>query len=289
MRRLAAVMLVSLLLAVPASSYAQIPFAFFKASVNLTVQFPGTDKNGNPAVSVRKLSSNDILNLALGRSLTTKPDKNTEILALAMDDGSPGADSKLIVYNPSANSVTTTVWAQSNATLVFNGVEDSSGVGIAIRSRHQEPRRHRRVLVRLPITAIPLHAREHLLRLRPVADAEQRKTPLRERLVRRRAVLPLRRDPIARLEGVPIRRRRLLPSMLPQSNPAQHVLTQEPIALVPRVQTRRELGRRALEVPRIHAPNRFDARVTRRASREPERAQRQAERGAHGTSSTLRS
>jgi hypothetical protein len=131
MRRLAAVMLVSLLLAVPASSYAQIPFAFFKASVNLTVQFPGTDKNGNPAVSVRKLSSNDILNLALGRSLTTKPDKNTEILALAMDDGSPGADSKLIVYNPSANSVTTTVWAQSNATLVFNGVEDSSGVGIA--------------------------------------------------------------------------------------------------------------------------------------------------------------
>jgi len=67
MRRPAAVVLVSLLLAVPATSHAQIPFAIFKATVNLTVQFQGTDKNGNPAVQVRKLSSNDILNLALGR------------------------------------------------------------------------------------------------------------------------------------------------------------------------------------------------------------------------------
>ncbi|HEY2387557.1 MAG TPA: hypothetical protein VGK30_11395 [Candidatus Binatia bacterium] len=131
MRRLAAVMLVSLLLAVPTSSYAQVPFAFFKATLNLTVQFPGTDKNGNPAVSARKLSSNDILNLALGRPLTTKPDKNTEVLALAADGGSPGADSRLIVYNPSTNSVTTTVWTQSSVTLIFNGVEESSAVGVA--------------------------------------------------------------------------------------------------------------------------------------------------------------
>jgi len=130
MRRLAAVLFV-LLLAVPRSSSAQVPFSFFKATLNLTVQFPGTDKNGNPVVSSRKLSSNDILNLALGRSLTTKPDKNTEILALAADGCSPGADSRLIVYNPQANAVTATVWTQSNVTLVFNGLEDSSAVGVA--------------------------------------------------------------------------------------------------------------------------------------------------------------
>ena len=131
MRRLAVVMLVSLLLAVPATSQAQIPFAIFKATVNLTVQFAGMDKSGNPAVLVRKLSSNDILNLALGRSLTTKPDKNTEVLALALDDGSPGDASQLVVWNPTAHSVTTVVWAQTNAHLIFNGVDDTSGVGIA--------------------------------------------------------------------------------------------------------------------------------------------------------------
>jgi hypothetical protein len=132
MRRLASVMLVSLLLVVPASSHAfQIPYAIFKATVTLTVQFPGTDKNGNPVVSVRKLSTNDILNLALGRSLATKPEKTTELLALAMDDSSPGADSKLVVYNPTSNTFTTIVWAQTNATLIFNGIQDSSGVGVA--------------------------------------------------------------------------------------------------------------------------------------------------------------
>jgi hypothetical protein len=131
MRRLADVLLVSLLLAFPTASRAQIPYTIYKATVNLTVQFQGTDKNGNPAVLVRKLSSNDILNLALGRSLTTKPDKNTELLALALDDGSPGEASQLVVWNPTAHSITTVVWMQSNAQLFFNGVDDSSGVGIA--------------------------------------------------------------------------------------------------------------------------------------------------------------
>jgi len=53
-----------------------------------------------------------------------------------MDNGSPGADSQLVVWNPTGGaggngSVTTVVWAQSNAQLFFNGVDDTSGVGIA--------------------------------------------------------------------------------------------------------------------------------------------------------------
>jgi len=108
------------LLAVSSAAHAQIPFLVFKASVTLPVQFPGLDKKGNPATLVRKLGTNDIINLALGRSLATKPDKATEVLALAADDSTPGTLSKLVVYNPSSNSFTATVWTQSNSTLLSN-------------------------------------------------------------------------------------------------------------------------------------------------------------------------
>ncbi len=69
---------------------------------------------------MRKLSTNDVINLALGRSLTTKPDKKTEVLALAADDSTPGTESQLIVFNPTTKTFTTQVWSLSNVTLISN-------------------------------------------------------------------------------------------------------------------------------------------------------------------------
>lgn len=53
----------------------------------------------------RKLGNADIINLALGRPLGTKIDKNTEVLAGAGTYLSDAAESKLIVFDPSQNGV----------------------------------------------------------------------------------------------------------------------------------------------------------------------------------------
>jgi hypothetical protein len=94
------------------------------------VQYPGLDANNNQVVKVRKLATNDIINLALGRSLTTKPDKKTEVLTLAADNTTPGTESQVIVFNPTAQTFTTPVWTLSNITL-FSNADFTSVVGAA--------------------------------------------------------------------------------------------------------------------------------------------------------------
>ncbi len=130
MTRLITIAAMIFLLAAPTPSSAQIPYLVVKASLSLDVQFQGLDAQSNPVVKVQKLSTNDIINLALGRSLSTKPDKNTEVLALAADDSTPGLGSLLVVFNPNTQAFTTNVWTQSNVTLLAN--QDFSGAVVAI-------------------------------------------------------------------------------------------------------------------------------------------------------------
>jgi hypothetical protein len=129
-RSLITLTLAALLLALaPARAGAQVTFLVFKATLELAVRFQTVDGGGNPIVAVRKLKTNDVINLALGRSLATKPNKATEVLALAADDSTPGPLSRLVVYNPATNTFTTTVWTLSGVAL-FSNTDFSDNVGI---------------------------------------------------------------------------------------------------------------------------------------------------------------
>jgi hypothetical protein len=118
-----------LLLVAPASAGAQVTFLVFKATLEIAARFQTVDGGGNPVIGIRKLKTNDIINLALGRSLATKPDKKTEVLALAADNTTPGPLSKLVVYNPTTNTFTATVWDFSGVAL-FSNADFSDNVGI---------------------------------------------------------------------------------------------------------------------------------------------------------------
>jgi hypothetical protein len=95
-------------------------FVVFAASVTLPVLFQTIDSHGQQVIATKTLKTADPVNLALDRSLATKLDKATETLAFASDVSTPGAGSKLIVFNPTAQTITATVFTTSNFVLLSN-------------------------------------------------------------------------------------------------------------------------------------------------------------------------
>jgi hypothetical protein len=95
-------------------------FVLFAASVTLPVLFQTTDSHGQQVIATKTLKTADIVNLALGRSLTTKLDKTTETLAFASDVTTPGAGSKLVVFNPTTQTIIATVFTTSTFVLLSN-------------------------------------------------------------------------------------------------------------------------------------------------------------------------
>jgi hypothetical protein len=95
-------------------------FAVFKCSVTLPVVFQTLNGKGQQVLATKTLKSDDLVNLALGRPLGTKLDSTTEVLAFASDVSTPGAGSKLIVFNPTAQDVTTIVFLTDNFVLLSN-------------------------------------------------------------------------------------------------------------------------------------------------------------------------
>lgn len=93
-----------------------VTFEFWKAAMTIEVQVPGP----GGAIVKRKLKTNDVINLALGRPLTTKPDKKVEILALAGDASTPGLESQVVVFNPTTRAIVATIWTLSNFALLNN-------------------------------------------------------------------------------------------------------------------------------------------------------------------------
>jgi len=89
---------------------AAFPVDFFVYDVTVKLVLQEVTPAG--VVVTRKLGNNEIINLALGRPLTTKVDKKTEILAGAGTYAENASASKLIVFDPSQNGtaqVTATV------------------------------------------------------------------------------------------------------------------------------------------------------------------------------------
>ena len=93
-----------------------VVYEVWKAALSLQLQVPGP----SGSVITRKLSNSDVINLALGRPLTTKPDKKTEIVALAGDASTPGPASQLVIFNPTTLAVVTKIWTLNNFILVNN-------------------------------------------------------------------------------------------------------------------------------------------------------------------------
>ena len=110
---LAIVML--LILAAPAPADI-VTLQVWKAALSLALQAPGP----SGSVVKRTLGNNDVINLALGRPLTTKPDKKTEIVALAGDSTTPGPESQIVVFNPVTKTIVTTIWTFNNFILLNN-------------------------------------------------------------------------------------------------------------------------------------------------------------------------
>jgi hypothetical protein len=78
----------------------------FKAQVTLTAQMVVTGSSADIIVQ-KKLGTNDIINLALGRPLGTKVDTNKEVLALEAFFETHGATplSQLIIYDTTQNGI----------------------------------------------------------------------------------------------------------------------------------------------------------------------------------------
>ncbi len=105
-----------LALTAPASAAPSVTLEFWKAALTMEIQ---VGSPGGPIVK-RKLKSNDVVNLALGRPLSTKVDKKTEVLALAGDASTPGPQSSVVVLNPTTLTITATVWTFTDFTLLNN-------------------------------------------------------------------------------------------------------------------------------------------------------------------------
>ncbi len=79
------------------------------------------------------LKENDVVNLALGRPLGTKVDKNTEVLAVALTTEGPSASplARLIVFDPSQAGIAAVkaVVAKTTA-LDFDSAPDGKGQGM---------------------------------------------------------------------------------------------------------------------------------------------------------------
>jgi hypothetical protein len=89
-------------------------------SMTLPVQFQTLDSHGKQVIATKTLKTADIVNLALGRPLSTKLDKATETLAFAADASTPGAGSTIVVFNPTTNTITATPFTTSNFILLSN-------------------------------------------------------------------------------------------------------------------------------------------------------------------------
>lgn len=76
-------------------------FFVYNATFKIALQMVTEDD----VVLTRKLGNNEIINLALGRPLTTKVDKKTEVLAGVGSYADHANESKLIVFDPSQNGV----------------------------------------------------------------------------------------------------------------------------------------------------------------------------------------
>jgi hypothetical protein len=87
-------------LATPVPSSAT-DFFVYSATFKLVLQMVTPDD----VVVTRKLGNAEIINLALGRPLTTKVDKKTEVLAGVGSYSDHADESRLIVFNPSQNGI----------------------------------------------------------------------------------------------------------------------------------------------------------------------------------------
>lgn len=118
--RLLALAVLALLLPAADTSDAGNTFALFKCTVTLPVVHQTTNTQGEQVLATVKLDSADLVNLALGRPLDTKLDKDTEVLAFASNQTTPGAGSRLVVLNPGNDTVTATVFLTSDFVLLHN-------------------------------------------------------------------------------------------------------------------------------------------------------------------------
>jgi len=126
MKRFLSSCVLATILALPAAAAAIIDtFEIEKATVSLPVVFQTLDSHGMNTLATKTLKTNDLVNLALGRSLATKLDKSTEVLAFAADASTPGAGSALVVFNPATKTITATVWNFGNDFMLLSN-EDFS-------------------------------------------------------------------------------------------------------------------------------------------------------------------
>jgi hypothetical protein len=101
-RSLLLTLAVGTLLAAPDRASA-VSFYVYPATFKLVLQsIP--DPYGD-VILTRKIGNKEIINLALGRPLSTPIDKNTEILAGAGTYAEDAAQTKLIVFDPSQNGI----------------------------------------------------------------------------------------------------------------------------------------------------------------------------------------
>jgi hypothetical protein len=104
-------------------------FVVYNATFKAVLQMVTDDD----VVITRKLGNNEIINLALGRPLTTKVDKKTEVLAGVGTYADHANESKLIVFDPSQNGVAQIkVVVATLSALEFNNAylpSKSSGTG----------------------------------------------------------------------------------------------------------------------------------------------------------------
>lgn len=109
-------LLASLLLSLAPSTVRSEDVFVWKTTVKIAAKQALFRQNDPTDILIlRKLKNDDIVNLALGRPLGTKVDKNTEILAMAgtFEDSGSTPISRLIVFDPSQNGL-----AQVKATVI---------------------------------------------------------------------------------------------------------------------------------------------------------------------------
>jgi hypothetical protein len=102
---------------------------FWKATITLPVRYAGTTPAGKHTILTKTLKSSDIINLALGRPLTTKVDAKSEILALSGNAASPGIGSQIVIVNPTTRAKVAAVFSLPTFDVIFaNPPKDNAAV-----------------------------------------------------------------------------------------------------------------------------------------------------------------
>jgi hypothetical protein len=101
---------VALFIFTASAAFGQDVYELWTATVSLPVLYSGTNVHHQPATLTQVLTTDDVINLALGRPLTTKIDTKTTALALAGDASTPGVGSSIIVVNPTTRTLLATVF-----------------------------------------------------------------------------------------------------------------------------------------------------------------------------------